>query len=78
MNVPRMFVEYKTIPWMNINIQIVKILSEIDVFNSQTQSLVEIDTARDNFKNILDYFYFESLSVVIIKFPSLVHNMLNE
>ena len=73
----RVCAEYTILPCMGMKICIVAILSKIDVFNSQTQYLKKIYIAGDNFIDVLDYLDFERLSIVITKFPELVHNMLN-
>ena len=76
--ISRMCVKNMIFTWMNENINIVAQWSNIVLLNIKIRSLEEMLIARENFKNVLDFFYFESICVVIFKFKELRHDTLNE
>ena len=76
--ISRMCVKNMIFTWMNENINIVAQWSNIVLLNIKIRSLEEMLIARENFKNVLDFFYLESICVVIFKFKELRHDTLNE
>ena len=76
-NIPRMCVRDNNIPCINKNIHVIDKLSEINLLNSQTQSLEEMLIFRMQFQKCFGFLLFDSLSVAIAKFPGLIHYMLN-
>ena len=72
-----MYDENMIIPCMNGNIHIVVQLSKIILLGNKTHPLGEMVIARENFRNILDYYDSESLCVVIYEFTKLRHNLFN-
>ena len=58
MNMLIMCTEYMIIPWKNMNIYIILILSRIDVFNCQTQYLKQMYICKIQFQKCFGLFGF--------------------